>query len=353
MKRVDILNLECFISERNVIKKILSLLNEVDVELILCAHNTKRRLPSSVYFLRKCAKYGYTELLLPFTDRLDSWHKQWIIDSAAEGGHETFNILVKIYGIRVTTHHYCVMAGAGHLMLLKSFKPFGVYYDVCQCAAEGGHLDVLKYLKSINSLWDERVCRVAAKHGHFEILKWVVANGCPCAYHEITICAAKNGDLKMLEWAIDKGRQYNDRQLIAIAIEYEHIHILEWIRDHLEGINYIDQDTILYVVRKGKFNLLKWIVANYPGYLHRKCYCMMAAKHRHLEMLRWLRRRGCPWKAKKICILLARQGCVATLVWARDEGGVWTKACYEEALKYGHTETASMLSQNGLKVTIF
>lgn len=353
MKRVNILNLECFISERNVIKKILSYLNEVDVELILCAYNARRPIPSCMYYLKKYAKYGYTDLLLLFIDNLDFFQRNPLVEAAAEGGHETFNILIKKFKMKITTYHYSLMSRGGHLELLKSINPFRLEREVCIYAAEGGQLNVLKYLRSVHCLWDERTCTAAAKQGHLKTLKWAVENGCPWN-NQVTIWATYNGDLNMLSWAIGSGCDYNAYEMANIATKHGYIHILQWIKTHIEkGTDYIDQNTILDVVRKGNLDLLKWLFVNCGNYEHKKRFCTIAAKRGYLEMLRWLRRRGCPWNGKKVCILLARQGCTGTLVWAKDNEGVWSKECYEEALKNKHLETATMLLQNGLKTSLY
>lgn len=49
----------------------------------------------------------------------------------------------------------------------------------CKFAAEGGHLDVLRWCRSKGCPWDEDVCAFAAQEGHMEVLHWAVANGCP------------------------------------------------------------------------------------------------------------------------------------------------------------------------------
>ena len=45
-------------------------------------------------------------------------------------------------------------------------------------AAEGGHLEVLKWARENGSPWDEDICAYAAESGHFEVLKWARENGC-------------------------------------------------------------------------------------------------------------------------------------------------------------------------------
>jgi len=46
-------------------------------------------------------------------------------------------------------------------------------------AAEGGHFELLKWLREMGCPWDYRTCAEAAAKGHFEMLKWAIENGCP------------------------------------------------------------------------------------------------------------------------------------------------------------------------------
>ena len=49
----------------------------------------------------------------------------------------------------------------------------------CAEAAEGGHLEVLKWLRAEGCPWDEDACTEAAWYGRLEVLKWLRDNGCP------------------------------------------------------------------------------------------------------------------------------------------------------------------------------
>ena len=45
---------------------------------------------------------------------------------------------------------------------------------VCAHAAQGGHLEVLKWAKAYGCPWNESTCVNAAKNGHLEVLKWAL-----------------------------------------------------------------------------------------------------------------------------------------------------------------------------------
>jgi hypothetical protein len=44
---------------------------------------------------------------------------------------------------------------------------------------QGGHLEVLQWLRANGCPWDEHTCMCAAAYDRLEVLKWARANGCP------------------------------------------------------------------------------------------------------------------------------------------------------------------------------
>ena len=47
------------------------------------------------------------------------------------------------------------------------------------CAAEGGHLGVLQWLRANGCPWHRNTCHSAVYKGHVEVLRWARENGCP------------------------------------------------------------------------------------------------------------------------------------------------------------------------------
>ena len=92
-------------------------------------------------------------------------------------------------------------AKLGRLTVLKNLLQRGKLKKVvvCESAAEGGHLETLKWARENDCPWDERTCAFAAKGGHLEVLKWARESGCPWDGLTCTV-AAKGGHLEVLKW---------------------------------------------------------------------------------------------------------------------------------------------------------
>ena len=63
--------------------------------------------------------------------------------------------------------------------------------DTCSLAAAGGYLEVLKWARDHDCLWDSSTCSSAALGGHLEVLKWARENG--CKWDDYTCSSAARG----------------------------------------------------------------------------------------------------------------------------------------------------------------
>ena len=75
---------------------------------------------------------------------------------------------------------------------------------VCTLAAKHGHLAALKVLRGKECEWDKNTCRGAAEGGHLDVLKWLRLPGKPegqCDW-DTWACmgAAEGGQLEVLKW---------------------------------------------------------------------------------------------------------------------------------------------------------
>jgi len=71
-------------------------------------------------------------------------------------------------------------------------------------AAEGEHMEVLRWLQANGEEWDDWTCAHAAKGNQLETLQWLLASGCPVDERTCT-WAAREGHIEVLEYAMGKG----------------------------------------------------------------------------------------------------------------------------------------------------
>ena len=166
---------------------------------------------------------------------------------------------------------------------------------LCSGAAEGGHLEVLRWARANGCPWSHMTCKAAARSGHLEVLKWMRANGCPWNT-ETCSGAAEGGHLEVLKWARENGCPWNEL-------------------------------TCMFAASGGQLEVLQWARANGCGW--DKGTCRAAAQSGHLEMLQWACANGCPWD-EQTCTFAAREGHREVFEWARSNGapdcGTW-KVC--------------------------
>ena len=92
-----------------------------------------------------------------------------------------------------------------------------------------GHLEVVKYLRSLVIPWDRWTCANVALNGHLELLKWARTNQCPwdewtCAH------AALNGHLELLKWARAKQCPW-DEETYALGKENGNPDLMQYLED--------------------------------------------------------------------------------------------------------------------------
>jgi len=115
----------------------------------------------------------------------------------------------------------CVAAGQGNLEMVKYCvaKECPINTRACVCAAENGHLEVLKYLREeAKAPWDEYTAYLAAQQGHLHILEYLVERKCDQYSEGACACAAKNGHLDCLKYLHETAKA----PWSSLAVYYAH-----------------------------------------------------------------------------------------------------------------------------------
>jgi len=105
--------------------------------------------------------------------------------------------------------------------------------ETCSNAAKGGHLDVLKWLRSQDPPcpWSEATCAEAASNGQLDVVKWLRSQNPPCPWNEwTTYFAAENGHFDVLKWLHSQNPPcpWNERTTY-FAEDNDHFDVLKWL----------------------------------------------------------------------------------------------------------------------------
>lgn len=98
-------------------------------------------------------------------------------------------------------------AACGDLAGLQWLRSQSCSWDslVCEKAAAGGHLEVIKWCRSQHPRcpWSSDVLNAAAEVGQLDIIRWARQQKSPCPLDGAKLCshAAKGGQLEVLHWA--------------------------------------------------------------------------------------------------------------------------------------------------------
>jgi hypothetical protein len=101
-------------------------------------------------------------------------------DIAAAGGHVKVLRWLQERGHELTDSVCTIAAQHGQLAVLEfalNLKLPGL--KVCTTAAEHNQLAALMYARQRGLAWDAQVCKIAAEKGHFSIMAYAHENGCP------------------------------------------------------------------------------------------------------------------------------------------------------------------------------
>ena len=121
-------------------------------------------------------------------------------------------------------------AGRGDLAELKRLHAAGTRFDYRSYmdAALEGHLDVVKWLYSIDVPECEDICYYAAEGGHGDILYWALTQGCPIteATCDNAACSGQFEILKLLrKWGIPWNRDF----CLEITRQHGRADMASWI----------------------------------------------------------------------------------------------------------------------------
>ena len=134
-------------------------------------------------------------------------------------------------------------AGNGHLEVMRWARENGCPThggEVCARAAKNGHLHILLDLQASGVMFNCTASLAAAQGGQLEVLRWLRAIGCPWDVGKIYAAAVERGHVGIV--ALIRANQYSSSiplrvdpwnpTLTAHAAEHGKLAVLQWLRAH-------------------------------------------------------------------------------------------------------------------------
>jgi hypothetical protein len=225
--------------------------------------------------------------------------------------------------------------------------PWG--HTTCDSAAEGGHLEVLQWLRRAEQQEERcplshKIGAIAARHGHLDILQWIFFNAGALLdgedEHErrerqtaVILCgdAAAHGHLHIVQFLRDQNCMWEDDSIIrglrpgfvSRAAYDGHLNVLRYIftQDDDFPVNFGRDDAVCNAaVRGNQLEVLKWLRAQKtPVFAWSNQTAFYAAEGGHLEILKWMRSQSppCPWD-EAVCTVAAINGKLDILQYLRS-----------------------------------
>jgi hypothetical protein len=108
------------------------------------------------------------------------------------------------------------------------------------------------------------------------------------------------------------------RLILKSYLDKQDITVLEYVC----GGGKLDNIDLYYFARKGYASLLQWAWDRDRVCINRTMLLQEAALHGRLDIIQWLRTKGCPWSASA-CSYAALNGHLEALKWMRANGCPW------------------------------
>lgn len=309
------------------------------------------RVPSDLFHMYvAAAENGHVRVIqwLTFNRRINRDDARYVSQAAAENGH--VDVLQWCHNVGWALGGAEGAARNGHVHVLDWLFRRGRLAregELCYAAAEGGQLDVLRWLRARGFPWDKTTYKAAlpyycyysvvvAETGNLDVLRFLHASGCPwdasiCGDgHDAGMAAAQQGQVDMLEWLHARGVPLCDSEMLAMAARRGHLAAVKWLHTH--GCPW---DEYVYA------SALPVYTENGMG---------GAGYRAHPDVLEYLRANDCPWGGfhdSKFCNAAAQQGDLATLQFLHTCNCPWDEITCNWAASFGHLEVVKYLHENG------
>ena len=145
---------------------------------------------------RLTCRYGAYDVKFFTEDWCAYWSRKFNVHHTDREIVKAVLFVASRHGFLQVFEKYWSQAYRECLLLKKPQKKLRKLWDevTCRLAAEGGHFEVIKWLRAKGCRWDVKTSNEAARGGHLEVLQWLQAKGCPW---KSTASAKQRGPFKM------------------------------------------------------------------------------------------------------------------------------------------------------------
>ena len=177
--------------------------------------------------------------------------------------------------------------------------------------------------------------------GRVELVRWALAEGCPRERALMAYVGAERGHVQVVQWVVEELDFNPDRHLMSRAAIGGKLELVQWLR--ARGCPW-DAAACAQAAEGGSFEVLQWLRAQ--GCPWNDKTCAEAARHARVELLLWARKNGCEWSAWT-ATCAAMRGHLHVLKLLRARGCPWDHRACEYAVENHHLEVLRWARENG------
>jgi hypothetical protein len=231
--------------------------------------------------------------------------------------------------------------------LQKKFlnKNFRNLSTVSSFATYMGNFDLLKWVVGKGyKVHKECVAVVAVRTNNIIILKWLVSElKCPIK-ENAAISAFSGGSIEMVEYIYNlKLDALFNRSHFLVAMKHGHIHLLKWLLKRVGPL--WNGDVFDAAVELGNWEYIQWLKeSGCPNCTNAN---KIAIQKNDLSLLKYLRSLGVPWD-KITFSIAASNGNLEILKYLFNSGCPWDDTATLSAAEKGHFECLKYLHEKGI-----
>lgn len=213
--------------------------------------------------------------------------------SAAQGGHlDVLKFIKKKLKITGKGRRHVAMdlaAGNGHFEVVRYLQDhFGARCstNAMDNAARCGHFEIVKWLHTHRTEGcTKRAMDGAAANGHLEVVKWLHLNRSEGCTIDAMDWAAESNHLAVVEWLHENRMEGCTLMAMDRAALFGHLEMVQWLdKNRDEGCSFAAMDN---AAGNGHLDVVKWFCANRTEECSEEAMTR-AAENGDLPMLKWL-----------------------------------------------------------------